>query len=443
MPLPNYTRLTPGVTLRKAEQVNTLYDEVEKIAGASLLADYAAANEDLTATRALLDVDAPILRFTPLDADQAVTFPAPGAGNHPYLLINASDTYSLTLPGDLPAIAPGANALAISDGVAWHVVSGAGGGTVDPGDLISTDADNALVQGADDKLFVAAGGGGVTPYRLAVSVASNNLTVALKNQYGDDPSPSAPVRVQIGDTVREIIAALSVTAPAGTDWCAAGNAMSATHLLYYFPYLGYNATDGVTIGFSRIPHAKKYDDFSATSTNPKYCKISTITNAGANDPYENIGMFAATLSAGAGYTWTVPTFTPANLIHRPTYDSPMMSWTPAYSAGGSMTYTLTTLTYARYRWIAPGVFQVQHYSAGTTGGTASNIIYAQFPLTIAGASDAYLALTGLRDATGGATVLGNGGVFDTDKLYWVKSDGSNFGLGTGRLLVMNSPVLAL
>jgi hypothetical protein len=214
-------------------------------------------------------------------------------------------------------------------------------------------------------------------------------------------------------------------------------------LLYYFAYLGYNATDGVTIGFSRSPFAKKYDDFSATSTNPKYCRISIITNAAANDPYTNIGMFAATLSAGAGYTWTVPTFTPANLIHRPTYDSPMMSWAPAYTAGGSMTYATVTVTYARYRWTGAGNLNIQHYSTGTPGGTASNIIYAQFPFVVSGASDAYLALSALRDATGGATSLANGGVINTDKLYWVKIDGSNFGLGTGRILVQNGFVLAL
>jgi hypothetical protein len=75
------------------------------------------------------------------------------------------------------------------------------------------------------------------------------------------------------------------------------------------------------IGFSRIPHACSYDDFSATTTNEKYCAISTITNASATDYYENIGRFGATLSAGAGYTWTVPTFTAKNLIQRPIYET--------------------------------------------------------------------------------------------------------------------------
>ena len=172
---------------------------------------------------------------------------------------------------------------------------------------------------------------GVTPYQLAVSVASDDLTVALKNQDGDDPTADDPVRVQIGDTVREITAALSVTASAGTNWCDAGSSELAAREVDYFVYLGYNATDGVTLGFSRIPFARRYDDFSATTTNEKYCAISTITTAAASDAYNVIGRFAATLSAGAGYTWTVPTFTAANLIHQPVFRTRLLTWLPTFT----------------------------------------------------------------------------------------------------------------
>jgi len=137
-------------------------------------------------------------------------------------------------------------------------------------------------------------------YKIVPSVASNNLTVAIKHEDGTDPSADRPLYFKIGDTVRTVSAALSVTKNAATNWCNSGGSELATKEVDYFVYVGYNATDGVVLGFSRIPYASLYSDFSATSTAETYCAISTITNAAAGDNYANIGRFAATLSAGAG-----------------------------------------------------------------------------------------------------------------------------------------------
>jgi len=174
--------------------------------------------------------------------------------------------------------------------------------------------------------------------KIVPSVASNNLTVALKGLDGNDPSATNPIYVRIGDTVHSITSALSVTKNAGTNWFNAGSAELATKEIDYFVYLGYNATDGVVIGFSRIPYATQYDQFSATTTNAKYCAISTISNAAAGDDYTVVGRFAATLSAGAGYTWTVPTFTTINLIQRPIFESRILTWLPTLT-GFSTTAT--------------------------------------------------------------------------------------------------------
>ena len=184
--------------------------------------------------------------------------------------------------------------------------------------------------------------------KIVPSVASNNLTVALKTLAGTDPSASYPVYVRIGDTVRSVTSALSVTKNAGTNWMNAGGSGLATKEIDYFVYLGYNATDGVTIGFSRIPYGTKYGDFSATTTNEKYCAISTITNAASTDYYENVGRFAATLSAGAGYTWSVPTFTAKNLIQRPIYETRWLNWSPtiSFTAGVSP----SSLSYGDYKY---------------------------------------------------------------------------------------------
>jgi len=159
-------------------------------------------------------------------------------------------------------------------------------------------------------------------------VDTAGITVAIKTLAGTDPSASDPVYIRINGVVRSITSALSVAKADATNWCNAGSSELATKEIDYFVYLGYNATDGVVIGFSRYPGASSYDDFSATTTNEKYCAISTITNAAATDYYNVIGRFAATMSAGAGYTWTVPTFTAKNLIQRPIYETRWLDWTP-------------------------------------------------------------------------------------------------------------------
>jgi hypothetical protein len=177
--------------------------------------------------------------------------------------------------------------------------------------------------------------------QIVPSVASNNLTVAIKTMAGADPSSTSPVTVRIGNTLRTITAALSVTKNAGTNWFGSGAAELATLEMDYFVYLGYNATDGVTLGFARIPYARQYSDFSVTTTNEKFGAISTITNAASTDYYENVGRFAATLSAGGGYTWTVPTFTAINLLNRPVFNSRWSNWTPTVTASSGSGYATT------------------------------------------------------------------------------------------------------
>lgn len=174
--------------------------------------------------------------------------------------------------------------------------------------------------------------------KISVTDAAG-ITVAIKTLAGNDPSETDPVHVRIGDSVHTLITALSVSKADGTNWCNAGSAEHATKEIDYFAYLGYNSTDGVVLGFSRFPGANKYGDFSSTTTNEKYCAISTITTAASTDYYEVIGRFAATLSAGAGYTWSVPTYTAANLIQRPIYTTRLLSYVPTGPTGGTWSGT--------------------------------------------------------------------------------------------------------
>lgn len=289
----------------------------------------------------------------------------------------------------------------------------------------AAELDNFLVTpGTDGVYALNAPQGFLINGKISVTDAAG-ITVAIKTLAGTDPSATDPVYCRIGDTVRTISAALSVAKADGTNWCNAGGSELATKEVDYFVYLGYNATDGVVIGFSRIPSAAQYSDFSVTTTNEKYCAISTITTAASTDYYEVIGRFAATLSAGAGYTWTVPTFTASNLIQRPIYETRKLSFAPAYSASGSMTYGTITTAEASYKVSGSSVW-VFFDNSGTTGGSASNEIKMTIPFS-AGSSNA----TSIGSTTDTAFVIGFGYV-STSTLSVRKSDSSNFGLGAGR-----------
>lgn len=195
--------------------------------------------------------------------------------------------------------------------------------------------------------------------KIVVTDASG-ITVAIKTLAGADPSETDPVHVRIGDSVHTLTSALSVSAADGTNWFNSGGSALATNAVDYFAYLGYNATDGVVIGFAKVPGVRQYGSFSATTTNDRFCKISTITTAASTDYYEVVGRFQATLSAGAGYTWTVPTYEPDNLIQRPIYETRWLSANP--------TNTITNVSAASCRYKITG-----------------NICYVRGEITLSGA----------------------------------------------------------
>lgn len=165
--------------------------------------------------------------------------------------------------------------------------------------------------------------------KITRTISSNNIIVAIKTLDGNDPSSSNPVHVRIGDTVRTITAALSVTKNAGTNWFNAGSAELATQAIDYFVYLGYNATDGVVLSFSRIPWGRIYSDFSATTTNEKYAAISTIANAAAGDEYELVGRFNAILGVSTSFNWSNAGVPFVNSL--PIRETRWLFWTPQFT----------------------------------------------------------------------------------------------------------------
>jgi len=251
--------------------------------------------------------------------------------------------------------------------------------------------------------------------KLSVTVASSHITVALKTLAGGDPSTTDPVYCRIGDTIRTRTSALSVTKNAGTNWFNAGGTELTGKEIDYFTYLGYNATDGVVIGFARIL-GNKYSDFSATTTSEKYAAISTITNAASTDYYEVVGRFAATLT---GTNWSVPTFSPTNLINRPVYETRLLDWTSAPQPQGG-TYTTVTVQKSKYQVTANNRIIVTYLSTGTFGATIN-----EFRPTLPFTSDLG-GQPGISYTAGVAAVSRtNSGIFQV-----VKFDAGNFATGS-------------
>ena len=258
--------------------------------------------------------------------------------------------------------------------------------------------------------------------KISVTDAAG-ITVAIKTLAGGDPSETDPVFVRIGDSVHMLTAALSVAKADGTNWCNAGSAELATKEIDYFVYLGYNATDGVTIGFSRYPGANSYDDFSATTTNEKYCAISTITNAAATDYYEVIGRFAATLSAGAGYTWSVPTYTAKNLIQRPIYETRWITWQPTYVGFSSN----PTGGVYRYKIINSTIIAALLEGGNGTSNSASYTNTLPFTAAGIGAGGYFRVVDNAAGADGGAVVASGSAT-----MTMLKNGSSTFTASSGK-----------
>jgi hypothetical protein len=239
------------------------------------------------------------------------------------------------------------------------------------------------------------GTAGLQNGKISVTVASNNLSVAVKTLAGADPSATNPVYIVLDDQVRSITSALSVTANAGTSWFASGNSNFATFERDYFVYIGYNSTDGVTLGFSPIPYAHVYSDFSTSTTNVRYARISDITNAASNDIYRVVGRFAATLSASP-HNWSVPTFNAKNLVQYPIYETRRLSYDPGFTG-----FSSTTVKIGRYT-INYNILDLLVVCTGTSNSTTFTCVspYSRVALS---SGVAYGAIRGENNGSTGTS----------------------------------------
>ena len=105
------------------------------------------------------------------------------------------------------------------------------------------------------------------------------------------------------------------------------------------------------------------------------------------------------------------------------------SWTPVYSASGSMTYT--SVTTDRARWYQDGGSIHWALSAsGTTGGTASTTLMATPPVSFA--SDWDSVTVGFGGFVGDGGSLSGYGFYNLGNINFRRYDTANFGLGGSR-----------
>lgn len=250
--------------------------------------------------------------------------------------------------------------------------------------------------------------------KISPTASSNNLVLALKTQAGNDPSAADPVEVKINGSWRSVTAALSLTVTAGTSIFNAGATELATLSLDLFAYLGWRAaSSAVVILCSRIPYATLYSDFSGTSTNEKYAAFSTAP--AATDDVVNIGRFEATNSGTAAYNWSVPTYTSANLIQRPTFKTRWLTYVPTivgFSAN-------PTNTIYQYRVDDIEVFvRSRQATAGTSNSTS-------FSLT---APFTALTLSNAQWQTLGAPTIDNGTTLTTPAVAAIASNSATINI---------------
>jgi len=260
--------------------------------------------------------------------------------------------------------------------------------------------------------------------KFVPSVASNNLSVALKGANGSDPSSTNPVRVKINGTWRTVTAALSVTVNAGTSTFAAGGTEVAAKEIDYFVYLAWRAaSSAVVLGFARIPYAAVYSDFSGTATNEKYAAFSTAPAAA--DDVVVIGRFPASNSGTASYNWSVPTFTSANLIQQPIFETRKLSYTPTVTA---TTGTPTTVTKACYYKVKGDELEVYVDVTVVNKGTSTGNIKLTTPLTYVGNFAAAGKETAVSGVVAGASIV-------TSIIYLSKYDATTLWVDTYQVSV--------
>lgn len=201
-------------------------------------------------------------------------------------------------------------------------------------------------------------------YVITPSITTNNLVMEIKTLAGGNPSATDKARFKVGNTVYSLATALSFTKNAATNWMNMGGGELATKDVDLFMYaIGETgASAGLKFGYSRVPYALTMGDFINVSTDEKYI-AGNWTNFNSTDKVQVIGRFRARLSAGAGYTWSIPS---SKVINYPTYETDWLSYAPQ-DTGYSVNPTYTAV----YKVVGDVVFNSRLVTANGTSNAVT------------------------------------------------------------------------
>lgn len=278
---------------------------------------------------------------------------------------------------------------------------------------------------------------GNSQYNIVTSVAGGNLTVALKDKYGNDFSASNPGYFKIGDTVRTITGACSFTTNAGTSWLNLGSAELATKEVDLFAYIVYSTSSNSVVPMSsRYSSARLISDFDTSGADKEKGVIGSVVNN--TDQVECIGRFNAILSGGA-YTWSIPAT--SIIISRPIYETRWLTWVPRWIGGGGSVGTYaTTITSALYK-ISGSTVSVGSYSLISNLGSWSGVLEYSLPLVPNGGVNVPLAGSISANATNPVTAARGMPYFVSTGIRFLSSTGSAeiqwSALATGDVIFIN------
>lgn len=173
---------------------------------------------------------------------------------------------------------------------------------------------------------------------------------------------------------------------------------------------------------------RKGTKLKLTQTSVKYFVVVASSYSAPNT--------TVTFTAGDDYTLVNAAITSPNYSHieNPQDWPDWFNYLPTYSATGSMTFTEVTTEIAKFRVRGKSV-EIQLRAYGTTGGTANYSLLATLPIAH---SEIFpvAAAANYRDATAGIQPVGTGGLLSATARV-NRADGTLYGLGTGRYLVLS------
>lgn len=218
-------------------------------------------------------------------------------------------------------------------------------------------------------------------YQITTSAASGNLTVSLLNYLGQTPSVAVPVKIQIWGVVRTISSSCAKVSNAWVNFLNMGSAELATKEVDLFVYLIWDATNSlVKIAYSRYPSANVLWDLNNNWWSPWLVEKWYDTDWLFTGTYSmvNIWRFNAILSAGAGYTWSIPAT--SLIINQPTYETRWLSWTPVWQWGA---FTITNgFVNPEYKIVGSTLYSSMQDNFSNTGGTLSDTLAYSNPFTV-------------------------------------------------------------